>query len=853
MSARARPSLRLTPALLALPFFVCGILQGDLLLLPPARILVAGCALLLAVSCLTLASSRSGGRTVLIASMICVTLAGAAAREIALSGVESTHEEARLRFDPIRGWDGEAARVLGWCRGDPNRTASGFMLEIEILRLEVAGATLSRAGRIEVACSLPPAADQNAVAEIERSIPLLAGHRVEVLGTIRDSPSPGNPGETPRSLRLHREGVQTHLSVKTPRLIVDLGAEPGGGPRRVLASLRRRLAAPMREGWRDPGKRGRGRLLEAFLLGGVRDMPADILRAFRTSGLSHVVAISGLQVVLVASIARRLSKLAGLPPRPSLLCSLASCGLYSALASPEASVQRACVGICLHLGARLLGRRASPPSTLALTALLVLAVSPGLIHDAGFQLSFAATAGLILVLSGQASRGGLAGGLAAMVKAGLVAQAATLPIAASLFGRISLYALPANVLAVPLGSAIVVLGGLLSIAGALWSPLAPPLVPIVDRLLSALVGLCGLAPDTPPFLFAIRPPPEWLVAAYYGALGLLVLGRRGKVMAAGGAVSGLLLMAMLSGAGRPAATDSPAGRLDVLDVGQGDSIVLRTPAGGSVLIDAGPARPGGYDAGASRVAPALRRLGVRSLDAVLLTHPHADHSGGIPAIIRDFGPGRLFLARGESQGAAAGLVSAAIASGVRVIEIEDGDRLVLGRGMFARVLGPDGGSQASEDPNARSIVLRVRYGRSSWLLTGDMDARNQKRLTDRDATLLRADLLKVPHHGSVRSLDAAFTASTGAVVAVVSAGNPNPWGHPHPEVLGALERSGIRVFRTDLDGEISALSDGRLLYAGPQGGSWPLVVRAVGRRPKPPRVGDPGSLPGERTHPCQRR
>jgi competence protein ComEC len=586
--------------------------------------------------------------------------------------------------------------------------------------------------------------------------------------------------------------------------------------------------------------RGRGHLLEAFLLGGTSEVPRDIEQAFRESGLSHVVAISGLQVVLVAALVRWVTRLAGLGFRACDLAALASTLLYALLAAPVPSAQRAAIGTSVFLLVRLAGRRLDPASGLSIVALLLLIPRPGLVHDAGFHLSFAATAGLMAIPSRFLPMGGVRRVLFGLLAAGVAAQAATVPIVAAHFGRVSVYALGANLVAVPLGTVIVALGGTVALAGAVWSPLTAPLIPVVDGLLYALVVTCEVAPKQPPLALRTLPVGAAGIALYYA----LLAGARWapSERARCGLIAAFLLGGAWIVAGKPLYGPVRDGKmhLDLIDVGQGDALLLRTPSGGTLLVDGGPAvwDPAGkggkgrsvrFDAGGSIVGPALRRLSLSKLDAVMVTHSHSDHAGGMETVIKEFRPARLYVAPLEDDPGMRRLAALAGRWGVRTKELRKGDRLDLGDGVEAAVLMPDREALAREDPNARSLVVSLRYRRCALLLTGDLDEEGQKRMTAPSAPVA-CDLLKVPHHGSDRSLDESLVAAAGPPVAFISVGLANPWGHPGPAALRRLGDAGIRVFRSDVDGALRASSNGFLLEAGPVAAWGPLVVRAASSR-----------------------
>jgi competence protein ComEC len=248
--------------------------------------------------------------------------------------------------------------------------------------------------------------------------------------------------------------------------------------------------------------------------------------------------------------------------------------------------------------------------------------------------------------------------------------------------------------------------------------------------------------------------------------------------------------------------------LSVIDVGQGDSLLLRSPSGRALLVDAGGSRDPRFDPGERRVAPELWRANTRVLDALVVTHAHPDHVGGVPFLLRAFrvaavweGPAALVDPAWQRLDAALG------ASGVRRLTVVRGMRFEWD-GASIQVLGP---VPPPRPPlrvrNEDSVVLDVRFGEVHLLLTGDVTAE-----AERAIRLSRADVVKVPHHGSRTSSSEAFVAATSPRLALVSAGARNPFGHPHPEVIERYARAGALVLRTDRDRTLAVATDGRRVW-----------------------------------------
>jgi competence protein ComEC len=261
--------------------------------------------------------------------------------------------------------------------------------------------------------------------------------------------------------------------------------------------------------------------------------------------------------------------------------------------------------------------------------------------------------------------------------------------------------------------------------------------------------------------------------------------------------------------------------LHMIDVGQGDALALRTPGNRWILFDAGRVWNGG-DAGRSSVIPYIRRRG-GAVEAFILSHPHDDHVGGAPTILDALRPG-LYLDAGYAAGSATYRRSLAIAleRGIPWRRARPGDSLVVD-GVVLRILAPDSAWMAGmDDANDASTVVRVEFGTTRFLLTGDAEAEEEAWLVGTAGEALRADILKVAHHGSRTSTSPTFLAAVRPRVALISVGAGNRYGHPGARVVEDLAASGAIVLRTDRSGSIVVRSDGRTVSLDVEGESWPL-------------------------------
>jgi competence protein ComEC len=407
-----------------------------------------------------------------------------------------------------------------------------------------------------------------------------------------------------------------------------------------------------------------------------------------------------------------------------------------------------------------------------------------------------------------------------------VLQVGMLPLMARDFHRVTLDAPLANLVAVPLTGLVVPLGFLTLACGLIFPALAKLLAaPLAWATLLLLHAVQWFA-HFPRWSYRVPGPSAWLIALFLIAGVVLTVGIRisspqRKWMQRG--ASGVLAASALTIAIFPFSPKWSAGKLEltVLDVGQGDSLFVVSPHGRTILIDGGgafggfPGREehGGSDPGEEAVSPYLWSRGFQKLDVVALTHAHQDHIGGLSAILENFHVGSLWVGREVESGALANLEKVAREKRIPIVH-ESRGKEISWDGVEAQFLWPEiVPEEIGPGPkNNDSLVLRLQYGGRSMMLPGDAEKQAEKAiLGENNEEALHADVLKVGHHGSKNSTMPGFLAAVRPRIAVISAGEDNPYGHPSPELLERLESAGIRILRTDRDGAIHVLTDGKNL------------------------------------------
>ncbi|MCW2641901.1 MAG: ComEC/Rec2-related protein [Dactylosporangium sp.] len=622
------------------------------------------------------------------------------------------------------------------------------------------------------------------------------------------------------------------------RVVVEgrLGAPRGGDLRSAVltargapqlvgrASWAQRAAGRLRTGLRRacaPLPPEPGGLLPGLVVGDTTRLEPAVADDFRTTGMTHLLAVSGSNVAIVIGVVLGLARWCRAGPRLAAAVSVVALVGFVILVRPSPSVLRAAALGALALVALASGRpRSAVPGLAAVVVLLVL-VDPQLAGEPGFALSVLATAGLLLIAPGWRDalrRHRVPAGLAEAIAVPAAAQLTCAPVIAALSGTIGIVAVPANLLAVPAVPPATVLG----VAAALLSPVWPAGAELAAWLAAwparwlVLVGHYGA--QTPA---GVAPWPAGAVGGVLLAgvlLALLVaarhrLVRRLAAVVTAAAVVGTMPVRLVAPGWPP-----PGWLMVVCDVGQGDAVVLPVTPGQAVVVDAGP-DPTAVDA-------CLRRLGVHHVPLLVVSHFHADHVGGVDGVFRDRTVGAVVTTAHPEPALGHRQVLAAAAARHTPVRAAVPGEVYTSAGLRLAVLGPGRPLvNTRSDPNNNSLVLRATARGHSLLLAGDAEEDEQQTLL---GDPVRVDVLKVAHHGSAFQ-SPQFLDEVHPSVALVSVGAGNAYGHPNLGVLDRLARGGARVLRTDLSGDLAAVDvDGQLAVAvrGPA---------PVGGRPQRPK------------------
>lgn len=672
----------------------------------------------------------------------------------------------------------------------------------------------------------------------------------------------GNPGAFDYVGSLRDRGIYVRTFLPDANGIVLIRTGQGHPLKAPVESYRTRLKSFIYAHAPSP----QAEIIQAMILGDQNEIPLSVREAFNKTGTTHILAISGFNIGIIAFVCILLVKMfmKAFPwlllrfdvKTVSVLLAVIPVCLFTLVAGAGMSVIRATLMVLTFMTAILLGKERDLYNVLALAALVILLFHPAGLFDVSFQLSFAAVAALLFLtprlaaLLPKPTADGAHGhwnqgwvpriisrwmhGAILFIFATLSATLGTLPFIVLYFNRISTVTLFANILVMPILGILVIPISMALIFTVPWLPLISLgllrldallvglSVNIIERFVSlslasidvctpgiadmifyyAVLILAGLLlpkprrPEVDPAQEPSRPVSRWVLAAV-----LIVLS---------------IVWAAATVHDRFVANHSDRLSIVAIDVGQGSATLVRLPREKTMLIDGGGFRESAFDVGKSVLAPVLWHEGLRRIDICVLTHPHHDHLQGLIFILSHFVIGEVWIADGPEPASDLyrDFLRVIRERHISVVRISARTPTRDVNGVLISCLSPTTDHpepslfEDDDTANDRSLVLKLVYGRTSFLLPADISDRIESRLVAKNAEL-RSNVLFVPHHGGRHSSSEQFLRHVAPESAVVSCGWENRFHNPHPDVLNRFARLGIRLYRTDLDGAIRMVSDGR--------------------------------------------
>jgi competence protein ComEC len=644
-----------------------------------------------------------------------------------------------------------------------------------------------------------------------------AGSRALIRGRLEPFDEARNPGEpSERAIEAER-GLDGRMDGAA---ILAVYPNAPGDPRTWLArahawaheELRRRLGEPAAS------------VVSGELWGERAAIPPALRAEFQETGTVHVLVTAGLHLGAVAALVALLLGALAMPRATTCLTAIAVVWLFVWWSGAQLPAVRAAAMATAALAARACGRATFSWNTLAIAALVIAFARPQSVASASFALSFSCV-GAIFACAAPLERRleaivALPDRLREALVLSIATQLGTWPLGAAVFLQFAPYAVAANFAVVPCVAMTMALAA--AQLALSWSdPLAQAAANLNSWLLAWMLGVVDTLSALPFAAVPMTPAPAWCIAVYDAALLATPFLWRGDPKAGGISWARTLAVAAVA-LGTVLVLVPPRGtdarlRITVLDVGQADAIVIQTPAGHALLVDAGGRleRGGqGDDSVAERVGertvvPFLLRNGIHALDAIVLSHPHGDHAGGLAPVLRHLRVAEI-ADGGQRYGGHAyqDALATARAQGVPVVYPRARSEWHTDDGLTLHFIGPSlpliGGRNAI---NSNSVAFLLTYNRFRMLFTGDAGSESEERFLA-ERVDLRADVLKVGHHGSAYGSSPAFIAAVSPRYAIISVGRHNLFGHPAPSTLATLERLGAKVFRTDEDAAVTVIADG---------------------------------------------
>lgn len=646
--------------------------------------------------------------------------------------------------------------------------------------------------------------------DISSLLDLHAHDRIKVSAKLSPSQGTNNFSSSALERYLKSQNIHNRAFTKNPLLVEKL--ESGGtiSLPRIFSIIRRKLQQGIERhfaGPRRPGLSSQGAIVEALLLGERGRIDPEISRALQKAGIFHLFAISGAHIAIISFLLFSLFRILRLPVRANYILLIFFLLFYALLVEGRPSVMRATIMALAFLIGKLIWRNVNLLNTLAISAFIILAFNPASLFSLGFQMTFAATLSIILFFPQIIKHlPRLPLRISEIFALSLTAQMGVLPFVALAFNRIAFSSLVLNFAAIPLVGLIMASGYIFLLISSIIPLAAGILAKLIHFLVLLLISASHLLDSVPGLSFRIPTPPLIVVLGYFFTLSLLLLPTKIKRQKVIISVCFAVFLGFL--VIHPFPSHSKTLTVTFIDVGQGDSILIEFPGNKKMLIDGGGTPEDTFDIGERIVSPFLWKKGIKKIDYLVLTHAHPDHLNGLKAVARNFRIKEFWEAFSPEDNPSYAELKKRLLPPTACRRMFRGHVASID-GVKIEIMNP-----IQKDPfvtkilNDQSLVFRISYGQTAFLLTGDIGKEVEKALVQSSYSL-RSDVLKSPHHGSDSSSSEEFLAAVAPRFLIVSVGLGNRYNLPDPAVVDRYQKTGAKIYRTDRSGAVEFSSDGR--------------------------------------------
>lgn len=635
------------------------------------------------------------------------------------------------------------------------------------------------------------------------------GDVLKIKGRLEKPIGQKNFGEFDYELYLAREKIFTYINIWQEKDIQKIGEDDSNFLVSFSLSARDKIKEITKQTLPPPYNY----LLVGMLLGEKSFIPSHLKEIFAEAGIMHILAVSGLHVGIIAMALLALLSMLKLPKKFKLFTLILILITYASITGFRPSVLRATIMFILLIGGKLINRSRNLNISLFFAAFLILLLNPLILYDAGFLLSFIVTF-FIINLSPILQR--LFSKIVVWIKNPLAVSTAAwvgiFPLSAYFFSKVSIISIISNIFIIPLTGIAVILGFITFFIGLVSISLAG-LFANLNYLVLNLITLIAKSFSSLPFAFIyVAQPSVMLIILYYLTVFFIIEIFYKKTLSPKIKKKAILIVLSVTLLIIVVQVFYPADNLKVnfINVGEGDCILIEAPNKINILIDGGGTPQSDFDVGNKIVIPYLRRKGINEIDLLILTHPHLDHLEGLLPVLKEFKVG-MVLDSGLlcDSSAYKEFISLIQKKSIPYHKAKAGDNFVFSNNLEIILLNPlyDSDFYDESDFNNASIVVKLFYKNADFLFTGDIEVTAEKKLLVWQ-NILQSDILKVGHHGSITSTNLEFLDKVDPRIAIITVGK-NHFGHPSQKIIERLEDKNIQIYRTDEDGTVIIRTNGQ--------------------------------------------